>query len=49
MARAYFVGLKEKKLYQQYLRNATSITIKIAKKTGVTAQNVGLQHPSQFK
>ena len=39
MATAYFVGLKKKKLYHQYLGNATPITIKTAhKKTGATAQ-----------
>ena len=32
MATAYFVKLKKKKLYYQYLGNATPIKIKIAKK-----------------
>ena len=37
MATAYYVGLKKKKLYYQYLGNATPITIKISRKARATA------------
>ena len=49
MATAYFVGLKNKKIYYQYLGNATPITIKIAKKLEQQLKMLDCQHPSQFK
>ena len=49
MATAYFVGLKKKNILK-IVRKCNTHNNKIAtKKARATAQNVGLQHQSQFK
>ena len=48
-ALARIVGQKEEEKYQLYLENATHVIIKNINKAKAQAQNVGLEHPSQYK